>query len=235
MQKGQIFIWTIVGTLVILIAGGAYYLGRSTSPKSSTTPTVISQTPQPITTSSDETANWETYTNNKYYYSIKYPTDWTLFGSGPGQTPEFIAQHFWITLTGPKNCEETAKHCGHITIRVEELNERGLKLSAKEIWLRDLTKNMRPVIEKEENVEINGVMITKISYIDNFINGQTSKSTAPIPMKTLVLIKNNKIYEIDVREMTHLSSMVGDYKNTAFPEWIYDSLYSQIISTFKFL
>lgn len=157
-----------------------------------------------------------------------------MLGSGPGQTPEFIAQHFWVTLL-TKDCEQPTKHCGHITIRVEELNEADLKLSAKEIWLRNLTKNMRPVIEKEEDVEINEVMITKVSYVNNSIDGQTSKSTAPIPMKTLVVVKNNKIYQIDVREMTHLSSVVGDYENTAFSEWIYDSLYNQILSTFKFV
>lgn len=75
MQKGQILIWIIVGSLLIALAGGAYYLGRSTSPKPQATP-VVSQTPQPTpspSSSPDETANWKTYTNSKYGYSVKYP------------------------------------------------------------------------------------------------------------------------------------------------------------------
>lgn len=57
-EGGQILIWIIVGGLIIMVAGGAYYLGRSTSLKP--TPTVISQTPQPTLTPAstpDETAN----------------------------------------------------------------------------------------------------------------------------------------------------------------------------------
>lgn len=50
MQKGQGLIFVIVGILVAaIIAGGAYYLGRSTSPKPSPAP-VVSQTPQSIST-----------------------------------------------------------------------------------------------------------------------------------------------------------------------------------------
>lgn len=78
MQKGQILIWIIVGAMVIAVAGGAYYLGRSTSPKPSATTTVTSQTPQPTPTSSsipDETTNWKTYANEKFKISFKYPSN----------------------------------------------------------------------------------------------------------------------------------------------------------------
>lgn len=77
MQKGQGLIFVIVGILAaIVIAGGAYYLGRSTSPKPSATPTVVSQTPQPTpSTTPDKTDNWKTYTNNMFGYQIKYPSE----------------------------------------------------------------------------------------------------------------------------------------------------------------
>ena len=180
-----------------------------------------------------DTSNWKTYTNSKYGYLIKYPDNWVLGGSGPGQTSEFIAQHFWVQLNGPKNCEVT-KHCGLIIIIVKQLDGTDLALSAKEIWLRDLTKDMRPVINKEEDIELGGIRTIKFTYINNFLNGQTSESTAPIPMKTIVLVHNKNLYEIDLREFLYLDGKVIDPKNANFPEWAYDSLYNQILSTFKF-
>lgn len=79
MQKGQILIWIIVGAMIIAAAGGAYFLGRSTSPKPPTTPTVVSQTPQPTPTpSADETANWKTLTSEELGFSIKYPNTWSI-------------------------------------------------------------------------------------------------------------------------------------------------------------
>lgn len=38
------------------------------------------QTNNFCTTSVDEIANWKTYVNNKYLYSIRYPTDWSVLG-----------------------------------------------------------------------------------------------------------------------------------------------------------
>lgn len=79
MQKGQILIWIIVGALVMVIAGGAYIFGRSTSSKLSPTP-VVSQTPQPTPapSSSDETANWKTYTNKLLKVEFNYPSNFSF-------------------------------------------------------------------------------------------------------------------------------------------------------------
>ena len=76
MQKGNTLIFPLIGVLVLV--GGAFYLGRQTTPKPSPNPVVTSQTPQPTPTpfpSTDETANWKSFTNTKYGYSIKYPPD----------------------------------------------------------------------------------------------------------------------------------------------------------------
>lgn len=93
MQKGQILIWIIVGALIVIIAAGAYYLGRSSTPKPSTPPTVISQPTSTPDASREpngsgasgapngdaETANWKTYTNIKYGYSLKYPSSFFIY------------------------------------------------------------------------------------------------------------------------------------------------------------
>lgn len=76
-QKG--YFLPIIGAVVILftIAGGAYYFMRV---KSSTAIPAQTQTVIPTTQPStiDETANWKTYTNSKYGYTLKYPSNWSL-------------------------------------------------------------------------------------------------------------------------------------------------------------
>ncbi|HUS59959.1 MAG TPA: PsbP-related protein [Nevskiaceae bacterium] len=63
---------------VFIFAGavfGAYKFGqKQIQPGPQPTPTpVVEATPTP-----DPTANWKTYTNTKYGYSIKYPEDWSV-------------------------------------------------------------------------------------------------------------------------------------------------------------
>ena len=54
MQKGQILIFLLVGILVLAAAGGAFYLGRQTTPTPSPTPVITSQTPQPVSSQFSE-------------------------------------------------------------------------------------------------------------------------------------------------------------------------------------
>lgn len=94
MQKGIGQIYILVGILIaLIIAGGAYYLGRSniSKPKACTLEAKIcpdgssvgrvgpncefAPCPSP---SADETANWKTYTNAQYKFSFKYPLDINL-------------------------------------------------------------------------------------------------------------------------------------------------------------
>ncbi len=78
MQRGQAGVLIIVGILVVVvIVGGAYFLGmsRNTSPVPQPAPQIVKPQPTPASesTSSAETANWKTYTNNIFKYSFQYP------------------------------------------------------------------------------------------------------------------------------------------------------------------
>lgn len=79
MQKGQAFIFLLVGIVVLAAIGGAFYLGRSTTSKSSPAPAVTSQTPPPTSTNNPvpngtgETANWKTYRGK--YFTFRHPLD----------------------------------------------------------------------------------------------------------------------------------------------------------------
>lgn len=76
-QKG--FATPILILVALLILGGlsgAYFLGKSSAPKTPVQSTVTPKS-QPTQTA-DETANWKTYTNTKYGFSFKYPQVFTV-------------------------------------------------------------------------------------------------------------------------------------------------------------
>ena len=110
MQKGFGVIYILIGVLILAVAAGAYYLGRSTSSKPSSNPTVTYQTPQPtpIPTSSstpDETADWKTYTNSRYSFSIKHPDSFTqpMVDNDYGLIGEKI--YFAVSKLNPLDCK----------------------------------------------------------------------------------------------------------------------------------
>lgn len=76
-QQGFTPIFILIGALIMVgVAGGAYYLGRTTSPKPELQNQVVTSSPQP-SPSIDETANWKTYTNIRLGFQIKYPLGWS--------------------------------------------------------------------------------------------------------------------------------------------------------------
>lgn len=79
-QKGSILLYTLLGILLlILVGGGAYYLGsrstQHTSPQlPPSSPVPFYQSPTPTT---DQTTNWRTYNYSDVGFSMQYPPTWT--------------------------------------------------------------------------------------------------------------------------------------------------------------
>ncbi len=96
MQKGNVLVFVLIGTLVLAAALGGYYLRTSqdSTQKACTMEAKIcpdgsgvgrtgpncefSPCPSISPSPSDETANWKIYTNNIIGFSIKYPENWGL-------------------------------------------------------------------------------------------------------------------------------------------------------------
>src|SRR3990167_5937351 len=87
MSKGFSAVYVLVGILVLVgIAGGTYFLGRQTLslrgsaailPASSPTPSVNESTSSADMADPDLIgADWKTYTNTKYGFSIQYLDEW---------------------------------------------------------------------------------------------------------------------------------------------------------------
>lgn len=79
-QKGNA-LPIILGILIICAVGaGVYYFSSKRTPIQQNKPVaaLVSQTPTPSPSPKDETANWKTYTNTDYNFSLKYPQKFTL-------------------------------------------------------------------------------------------------------------------------------------------------------------
>jgi len=83
MGKGTVALLIILGAIVLLGGGyalGKYYPNLVGKEEATVTPTVAPSVERSVvktvTATTDETANWKTYTNNKHKFSVKYPSDW---------------------------------------------------------------------------------------------------------------------------------------------------------------
>jgi|SRR3989344_1379158 len=78
-QKGQMQVLILIGIIILVsVAGGVYYLGRSSKSAPSVAqpvPTQAVKTTPSVSesTSSADMTNWKTYTNSTVGYTIKYP------------------------------------------------------------------------------------------------------------------------------------------------------------------
>lgn len=83
MNQKKLYILTIV---ILVGAVGYFAFVKKSEPvaqqptPASTQTTIPAKIPVSSTpTPRDETANWKTYTNAKYGFSLKYPSDWKIF------------------------------------------------------------------------------------------------------------------------------------------------------------
>jgi hypothetical protein len=84
MKRASAVVWVVWIILTILIAGGlVYWFQFKKIPElNKKIDDLQNQVNQLQEQSKDETADWETYENTKYGYSLKYPKDWFLYDKG---------------------------------------------------------------------------------------------------------------------------------------------------------
>lgn len=213
MQKGQTPILIIVGILVVVvIAGGAYYLGRTTNPKPSPTPVVTSQSPQPTPnasptpTDAGETANWITYTNIKANYSFKYPTDWT---------------QLYISFSGCSECID-----GLDLSSSQKPNPPDSSIVIIQVWKEDRIKTLDDYV----NIHVKGDA-SKINLQYTTLGGEKAVSyklsggIPPLPIIEYAAVKNGYQYILRIEDSKETNK--NREKNIR--------IFNQILSTLKFL
>lgn len=159
-QRGNLPIILGVIFLLLIVGGGAYYLGTQNSQTTSQNQNINTQptaNPQNIVASPTNTqvvgqtpsnaaiSNWKTYTNTKNNFSIKYPSSWTEKGQVAdntlvylhadesfGEGPEPIQYYVWIySYNKLPSAKLTKESIGTYTVyKTDELPSRSGALAA---------------------------------------------------------------------------------------------------------
>lgn len=121
MRKASILVWIILIVITILIAGGIfYYYQYVKTPELNNQISELNKQINQLQEKVDivkKTANWQTYTNDEYKFSIKYPEGWVVRESDDGiefisagmleliqkQTPDARADIFLSIFNNPQN------------------------------------------------------------------------------------------------------------------------------------
>lgn len=216
-QKGKkMMLMIVVHAIVIATIGYLVYQNMQfrkqisllqPTPIASITPTVLPTT--------DPTANWKTYINNKYKYEIKFPSLWD-FNRGPGNLSDTqLSNQRDIDIYDPNLPSENPGTS--ITIKVNELDAQG---------------SIKNCTTLEDCIEKSMVWLPKTQEVENgettFLGQQakTIKYTRVTPLysqtwKYVFVILNDNFYSFN------LSSETKGFNENQI-------IFNQSLSTFKF-
>lgn len=158
----------------------------------------------------DETANWKTYTSNKYSFSLKYPPTWQL----EEHDEESIGTP---AITIGNSCNfESGETCANLFIDFSNDGKKEFE-QLKVLRLSD------PAHVNPRQTIIDGVDAFTTDYTNKKSDGSYLGINA-----NFLFVKNNTFLLIDYGESNR------NYNKTN-PEWKYKNTFDQILSTFKFL
>jgi hypothetical protein len=204
INKSKIFV-SVLGIFVFAGAVfGAYKLGQRQVQPPQPTPTPEVATPTP-----DPTADWKTYTNTEYGYSIKYPKDWNT--SEPEGGPERgrrINFHPWRE----RSFEEIDYQ---ISIIVHEVSRRDTLNSWLDEKIGSYPKEIQALITREDVI------------LDNFEGERVLEEPSQAGVYNIYTQKGQFIYNF----------MLAPYSPKDLPQLLPESLdyFSLMLSTFRFL
>jgi hypothetical protein len=210
LQKKKILIGLGVFLGVLILAGvvfGAYKYSQNQIPLEEPTPTPL---PAEVSTEEgDPTADWQTYTNTEYGYSIKYPKDWYITepGGGPekGRRMDF---HPWRERSLDKVDYQ-------ISIIVNDVGYEKSLTTWLDEKIGSYPEEIKSLIKRE-----------KIT-LDNFEGEKVLEEVSQAGVYNIYTKKNTIIYNF----------MLAPYSPKELSQLLPESLdyFNLILSTFKFL
>lgn len=194
--------------LVGVLAYRKYISNPTASP--TTQPTPISLT----TPTSDPTADWKTYANTAYNYSVKYPLDWEIAVKGDADASTFDAPY----LESPCNYD-SGQLCSQMQIETGTY-EPNKKFEPN--FIVNLTGSKPDKVSNTTSTTVGGEEAQGFDYFQSNY-GDTGRLL-------YVLVTNHK-------NTKYVFTYVESQKNRTFQtgvDWQNKKIFDQILSTFKF-
>jgi hypothetical protein len=205
----------VVALLAVLVSGSIFIAANTTQAPSQTTPTLPQPSPSASpTATTDLTTNWMTYTNTKYGYSFKYPSNYTPYDFS---TSEFTAKDDSkrITLASSQLPRSSSGEYLPYALDIEATNKLQLD-SLKGLLEAAVQRGDCTGCPKKYTGQVNGYQAT-------IYDGYLYLTNVKEPLQKIFLLEHNGKYFIITRH-------TGENEPT-FP---YD-ISEQILSTFKFI
>ena len=204
--KSRLFL--IITSIIILIISGGYFLGnyQNRSQNNSPMPTLA---PKPTAKTSDSIANWKTYTNKEYKFSLKYPENLKI------KEKNLLANN--IIAFGMEKAQPFSNYFG-FSIEVHKV-EISTNLKA---WLKNY------VIEKQLfGAKSSSIVASALHpYKNNELEGFTFNGG--------VEYINNKDFTINGYVFAKKDNFIYEFICINPQEKNAEELFNQILSTFKF-
>ena len=206
----SVLIAVLIGAMVIIAAttGLRYYLDQNQSHLETGSVTIKSATPA---AQKDNTAGWKIYTNYKYGYSLKYPTNWYIKSSSGGNAENNGCDENLTTTSIIELSATAIEDCGFIREFLPP-STTDITILVSDTAYADLTNILTDRPSKDTTI----AGIKAVKYI------HTKDSSGPDVNDTRIYFNyNNSGYLIYLKQ----SDQIGSY----------DTIYDTILSTFKFL
>lgn len=156
-QKGFIPVLLIIGILIIVVLGGIYYFNTSNISKS-----------QDQTANSDLTeADWKTYTNTKYSYSLKYPDKWYVISPGSDGAESINIQNYSEADVTQQEKQRVELSPGRLNIAIGIYEENITSSISLLDWLKvngHYESALIGIPDTTEYIIISGKSILKLNY-----------------------------------------------------------------------
>jgi hypothetical protein len=204
-----------IGVVVLALGTAGFFAYQNFQLKKAQTTSTLA-TPIPVSglpsSTPDPTVDWTTYTNTRFNYQIKYPSDWTARSTEPGPSAFELIDNSrgFITFPNIYSGESNAKT--HITIETD--GPQNLAFSSYEDWLTKVSTSKFYKIESSTQGTFADVPATIVS-------GSYGGYGFPASIKTIHFQSaDGKVY---------YTISVTSEKDSARQDTV-----NQILSTFKF-
>jgi hypothetical protein len=217
-MQTKIMPYIIIGILVIagLAGAGFYFVKKQSTPAPVVTPPAVQEKVPLEKAKTDETANWKTYESQAMRFSIKYPPDWKIWPEEKMAPPADVYGWMSVELTALKEGHRETVIYFQSGIPYEHVTPGGITQQIPIAKVISEAREKKPL--SEENITIGNRSAVKFTYIFNgeHINPPLFSQEIYIPLN------NNKLFEIIAQ-------------TEASKREVYEPIFNQILSTFRFL